>query len=130
MELIKIIGVGLIVTVSSLLLKSTKPELSFAVTVTGIIVVLLMLVDSFKDTAATLYEVSLLANTDNTLIKLLLKIVGIGYIAEFGAGILKEFGSETMADKIILAGKLTVITLSLPLIKSVLTLLGEFLKLV
>ena len=42
-EIIKIIGVAFVVAVTALLLKTTKPELSFAVTVTGVIIILLFL---------------------------------------------------------------------------------------
>ena len=39
MEIFKIIGVAFVTAISAILLKSTKPELSVAVTVTGVIVI-------------------------------------------------------------------------------------------
>ena len=61
--------------------------------------------------------------------KLLLKIVGVGYITEFGAGILNDFGSNAVADKVTLAGKITIVALSLPVIENLLMLVQGFLKL-
>lgn len=129
MEIIKIIGVGFITAISSVLLKTTKPELSFAVTVTGVIIILLFIVDSMQKTFALFVLLGEKTGLKNELIKILLKIVGIGYLTEFGAGILTDFGSSAVADKIILAGKITIVLLSLPIIQSVLTLIGGFLNL-
>ena len=47
-EIFKILGVAIITTVAAILLKGTKPELSFAVTVTGVIIILLFIVESLQ----------------------------------------------------------------------------------
>ena len=130
MDIFKIIGVAFITTITSVLLKSTKPELSFAVTVTGIIVILLFLVDALKNTLNIFVVISQMTGVENGLLKILLKIVGVGYITEFGAGILNDFGSNAVADKVTLAGKIAIVMLSLPVIESLLTLIHGFLKLV
>ena len=130
MDVFKIIGVAFITAITSLLLKSTKPELSFAVTVTGVIVILLFLVDALKNTLNVFVAISQMTGIENGLLKILLKIVGVGYITEFAAGILKDFGSNAVADKVTLAGKIAIVMLSLPVIESLLTLVQGFLKLV
>ena len=130
MDILKIIGVAFITAITSVLLKSTKPELSFAVTVTGVIVILLFLVDALRNTLSVFATISQMTGMENGLLKILLKIVGVGYITEFGAGILNDFGSNAVADKVTLAGKITIVMLSLPVIESLLTLVQGFLKLV
>lgn len=130
MDIFKIIGVAFITTITSVLLKSTKPELSFAVTVTGVIVILLFLVEALRNTLGIFATISQMTGIENGLLKILLKIVGVGYITEFGAGILKDFGSNAVADKVTLAGKIAIVMLSLPVIESLLTLIQGFLKLV
>ena len=129
-EVFKIIGVAFITAISAILLKGTKPELSFAVTVTGIIVILLFIVDALQNTFAIFTSIATLTGVENGLIKILLKIVGVGYLTEFGAGILQDFGSNAVADKVILGGKLTIVLLSLPIIQSLLELIRSFLELV
>ena len=129
-EIIKVIGVAFVTALTALLLRSTKPELSFAVTVTGVIVILLFIVNYMKTTLVFLTEISGMTGLDNGLIKILLKIVGIGYLTEFSAGILNDFGSNAVADKVILAGKLTMLFLAIPVIKTLLQLMKGFLGLV
>ena len=126
----KIIGVAFITTIAAVLLKSTKPELSFAVTVTGVIVILLFIVDALENTLTVFTAIAEITGVENGLLKILLKIVGVGYITEFGAGILNDFGSNAVADKVALGGKITIVLLSLPIIESLLKLVQGFLQLV
>ena len=130
MDIMKIIGVAFITTIAAVLLKSTKPELSFAVTVTGVIVILLFIVDALENTLTVFTAIAEITGVENGLLKILLKIVGVGYITEFGAGILNDFGSNAVADKVALGGKITIVLLSLPIIQSLLKLVQGFLQLV
>lgn len=130
MDIMKIIGVAFVTTVASVLLKNTKPELSFAVTVTGFIVILLFLVDSMQSTLTVFSSIAEMTGVENGLLKILLKIVGVGYLTEFGAGILNDFGSNAVADKVVLGGKITIVMLSLPVLESLLQLVRGFLQLV
>ncbi len=130
MDIMKIIGVAFVTAISAILLKSTKPELSFAVTVTGIIVILLFIVDSLQGVLGVFSSIAQATGVENGLIKILLKIVGVGYLTEFGAGILNDFGSQAVADKIVLGGKITIVILSLPIFQGLLQLVNEFIRLV
>ena len=130
MEIMKIIGVALVTVFTSVLIKSTKPELSFAVTITGIIIISLYIVDALENTLTSFSTLSQISGAPNGLLKLLIKIVGVGYITEFGAGIITDFGSPSVADKVVLAGKLTIVILSIPILESLLSLIGGFLQLV
>ena len=130
MEIFKIIGVAFVTAITAILLKSTKPELSFAVTVTGVIIILVFVADMLQNTVNIIAAIANLTGIENGLVKILLKIVGIGYLTEFSAGILNDFGRNAVADKVILGGKLTILILSLPIIEGVLKLVSGFLELI
>lgn len=130
MEIFKIIGVAFVTAITAILLKSTKPELSFAVTVTGVIIILVFVADMLQNTVNIIAAIANLTGIENGLVKILLKIVGVGYLTEFSAGILNDFGSNAVADKVILGGKLTILILSLPIIQGVLKLVSGFLELI
>lgn len=129
-EIFKIIGIAFITAVTAIILKNTKPELAFAVTITGIIIILVFVADMLQNTVNIISTIAKLTGIENGLIKILLKIVGIGYLTEFSAGILNDFGSGAVADKVVLGGKLTILILSLPIIESVLKLINGFLELI
>ena len=55
----------------------------------------------------------------------LLKIIGVGYLIEFAASICNDSGNSSIADKIILSGKLIIFALSLPIITNLFNLVME-----
>lgn len=130
MALMKIIGVAFVAAFASILLKNAKPELSFAVNVTGVIVILLFIVDSLQGALSTVSAIAGITGIENGLLKILLKIVGVGYITEFGCGILNDFGSNALADKVSLGGKVAIVLLSIPVLESLLQLVKGFVQLI
>ena len=50
-------------------------------------------------------------------------MLGIGYLVEFSAGMIRDFGQNSVADKLIFAGKITLLLLSAPILESVLDLI-------
>ncbi len=129
MDLIKIIGAAFLTAICSAILKSTKPELSFVVIITGVIIILLFILDMVKGSFTVLSEIAAMTGLENGVIKILLKIVGVGYLTEFSAGVLNDFNAGSVADKVSLAGKITVMIMALPIISGLLTLLKQFLVL-
>lgn len=128
-DIIKIIGAAFLTAITTIVLKTTKPELSFAVLIAGTVIILLFLVDLLQGAVTAFSSIVAMTGMENGLIRILLKIVGIGYLTEFSAGILNDFGAASVADKVVLAGKLVILVASLPIIESLLTLFRQFLSL-
>ena len=82
MEIFRIIGVAFVTAVAAIVLKSSKPELSFAVTVTGVVIILIFVADMLQNTVNIISSIAGMTGIENGLIKILLKIVGIGYQKE------------------------------------------------
>ncbi|MFQ7035968.1 stage III sporulation protein AD [Candidatus Borkfalkia ceftriaxoniphila] len=130
MELAKIIGVGLVTAIAALILKSSKPELAFAVTIAGGVIILIFALDMLGASLRIFTDIAEKTGIDQSLVKIILKIVAIGYLVEFSAGIVEDFGSKSIADKLVLAGKIIIFTVSIPIIQSLITLIGNILELI
>ena len=130
MDIVKIIGIAFVTVICSTLIKSVKPELAFAVTSAGTILILLLIVGKMTEITTIFSKISMLTGTNNHLLKIILKIVGIGYLTELSAGILTDLGSQSTADKVVLGGKLTIVIMSFPVIESLLSIIQEFLKII
>ena len=128
MDILKIIGVAFIVAICSIIVKTTKPELSFAINTIGAVVILLQIFNNLPQISSFFNQIALLSGIENGMIKLLLKIVAIGYITEFSFDLLVDFGNVSIADKVVLAGKITIIVLALPIFESLLKLVQSFLN--
>ncbi len=129
MDIIKILGVAFLTSIAGLLIKPSKPEISFAISIVGSALILFLLIDYFKGTFEIIGMIASNTGISNELLKILLKIVGVGYICEFGAGVLKDFGSGSLAEKVTLAGKIMIILLALPIIENLLKLIQGFVAL-
>lgn len=130
MEIFQLVGIAFITAVAALLLKGTKPELAFAVTVAGGIILLLFTFEVLRDNLSIFGEIAEATGIDSSLIKILLKMVGIGYLVEFSAGILNDFGQNSTADKLVFCGKIVVLVLAVPILRSVLSLILQLLRLI
>ena len=130
MELVRIIGVGLVTAIAALLLKGTKPELAFAVTIAGAVIVLIFSLDLLAATFGIFAEIGEKTGIDSALIRIIIKIVAIGYLVEFAAWVVEDFGSKSIADKLIFAGKVVIFSVSVPVIRTMVSLIGSFLELV
>lgn len=62
-----------------------------------------------------------------TYFKLLIKIIGITYLAEFSADLCKDAGANTLASQIELFGKLSILVLCMPIMTSLLETIDYFL---
>ena len=66
---------------------------------------------------------------DKVYIEIILKIIGISYVAEFASDVCKDCGYSSMANQIQVVGKLTVLCISMPAILTLLEtingILGE-----
>ena len=130
MELAKIIGVALVTALAALFLRGSRPELSFAVTIAGAVIILLFIVDMLQASFQVFTDIAERTGIDNSLIKIIIKIVAIGYLVEFSAGVIEDFGSKSIADKLVLAGKVIIFAVTVPILQSLLELIGGFLELI
>ena len=126
----KIIGVGLVTAIAALILKSSKPEHAVAVTIAGGVIILIFALDMLGASLRIFTDIAEKTGIDQSLVKIILKIVAIGYLVEFSAGIVEDFGSKSIADKLVLAGKIIIFTVSIPIIQSLITLIGNILELI
>lgn len=130
MQIFQLVGIAIITAVAALLLKGTKPELSFAVTVAGSIILLLFAFEIFKGSFTIFQKITDATGIESSIVKILLKMVGIGYLVEFSAGILNDFGQNGLGDKLVFCGKIIVLVLAVPILESVLDLIVRLLELV
>lgn len=130
MDIFKIIGAAFVTALTAILLRSAKPELSFAVTVVGAVVILIFTFDMLKDSLDIFVKLQELSGISDTLIRQVLKIIAIGYLTEFAAGIINDFGSASVADKVVFAGKICILALSTPIINALMQTVLGFMELV
>ena len=124
MELWKFLGVALVSAVLIVYLKNTKSDLAMAASVAAGVILLLLALSAVRDIVSSLNSLAVLANIDSTMCIIIIKITGISYLIEFAATTIEDFGSKSIADKVLFGGKILILSMSRPIIKSLVTLIG------
>jgi stage III sporulation protein AD len=116
MDILQIVALGFMVTILSLVLKEQKPLFAFLLTIFAGLAIFLMLLDHIRFVVRTLENLADQTGVNTAYLKIILKIIGIAYIAELGAQTVRDAGQEAMAAKIELAGKMLIIVMAVPII--------------
>ena len=114
MEIIKIIGIAFIALIIIIMLKQYRPEYAIFISIlTGIINLIETIQDKFS------------INTQ--FIALLIKITGIAFLSEFAVSVCKDSGEAAIASKIEIGSKIIIISMSIPIISSLLEIILKIL---
>lgn len=85
----------------------------------------LFLIDQIQEIIGMLERIAINANVNLMYVETILKIIGIAYIAEFGAQITRDAGQGSIASKIELAGKILIMAMAIPILTVIIeTILG------
>ncbi len=129
MEIAKICAIGLITAFCVLILREQRSEIALLAGIAGGCLILLSLVDYFTQIFATLSNIAQKTGIPSSVYKTVLKIISVGYITDFSAGIVEDTGQKALSEKIILGGKVIILVLSLPILTLLFdTIAGVFQK--
>ena len=120
MEISKIIALGLIGTIFSVLLKKENPQIAMMVAVVTGVLIFLMLCVPLGNLLALLRETAEQAGVGEGYFSVVLKVIGIAYLTQFGAQLCADAGEGTIASKIELAGKVLMMTVAAPVLTGLL----------
>ncbi|AFQ43039.1 MULTISPECIES: stage III sporulation protein AD [Desulfosporosinus] len=119
MEIWQIVGLALIVTIFSVVLKQIKPEIALQLSILAGASIFIIVLSKIRVIVDLLQNLADQANINSYYLLIILKIVGVAYLAEFGAQICRDAGEGALATKIELAAKVGVIILAIPIIVAI-----------
>lgn len=126
--MLSVVSAALICAAIVAYLKNINSELSnFAIIMSGIIVVSAVLeyVNEAFDFFNYVVEIT---GIESDIYKIVFKITAIGYLFEFAASTVEDFGMKSIATKLIFAGKIIILVTALPIVYAVLNLFVGILK--
>lgn len=124
-ELVKVLFLGIIISILVVFLKQVKPEFSLLVLIVGSIVLLIYILNYLTNIFVFFQEIIDKTGISNSLFVSLLKIVGLGYLVEFSASVCRDSGNTSIADKVLLAGKIMIFVVSMPIIRNLFEMILE-----
>lgn len=112
----------------ALLFKNDKSEYGVYITIAGGMLIFslgISKVETIMDTIATLKGY---LSINSTYMGVLVKMLGITYIAEFASNLCKDAGYASISSQIEMVGKLTILSMSMPIITALLETIHSFLN--
>ena len=130
MYIFRLCCIAVITAVSAFILKSNKSDLVPLCFTAGVIIMFLYSFDYLTESVEFIKSFTQGAGIDNEIIRIIFKIIGIGFLVELTAGSIKELGFESVADKLILCGKIIIFVVSVPIINSTYRIILSLINLV
>ena len=124
MEAIALMGVLAALGISWM--KGVKPEFGTVMSIAGTIAVFAIGLSRVGYLMDTIEELKGWLPIKETYLKLMLKMMGISFLAEFAANICKDSGCSAIAGQIELFGKISVLVTGMPVVLALFETLNEW----
>jgi len=120
MEIIKIAGIGLISLIVIVVIKQYRPEFAVYVSIIAGLLIMGFVISKLSGIVEILKSLANKASLSNNFLGILIKITGIAILTEFTTSICKDAGEGAIATKVDLGGKVIIMSMSIPIISSLL----------
>jgi len=126
-SLYKIISIAIITCVACLIIKPIRSDFAIFISIVGGIIVLFYSVSYLSQIFDVFNNIFNISGINTSLYSIILKIIGIGYLTEFTAGICNDTGNQSLGDKVLLGGKIVILVMAIPIVTSILQIVVELL---
>ncbi len=123
MEIVKIIGVGIVGAMAALIVKEYKPSLAIPVSIITAVLLFLMVLSQIEYVFSVINQIAAKLNINTEYILTIIRIIGVAYLSQFGSEVCRDAGQNAVAAKVELAGKVLIVVMSLPVLITLMNLL-------
>lgn len=127
MNIIQIGVIGVIGALLAIQFKNGRSEYSIYISVGISLLIFFYILSQLEVFARFIEQIGREMELHSAYIGTLLKMLGITYVAEFSAAICKDAGYQSIAGQIEIFAKLFILGLSVPVLLTLLEVIGEFL---
>lgn len=107
--------------------KGQKGEYGIYIALAASVLIFGIAITKLEVILAVMKEIQGYIEVNESYLSLLIKIVGITYVAEFASSLCKDAGYAAVAGQIEVVGKLTILTISMPVLLALLRTMNHFL---
>ena len=128
MELLQIIGIGLVTAIITIIVKQYRPEIAITLPILATCVILSILIPYINSAIYMFEDIAGQAGIESHYIKIVIKIIGVTYICQFSAELCKDAGESALAGRIEFAGKIIVLVISMPIVYQILEVVTKIIN--
>lgn len=128
--IVRICCVAIITAVCAMILKANKPEFVPMCLTAGGIILFVFGFDYLSVSIEFIRQFTEQTGIDSSVVRLVLKVVGVGYLIEITSGAVKDLGFESLADKLIMCGKFIIFVMSIPILQAMFNVITALINIV
>lgn len=127
MDIMKIAILGLAGVLLAIPLKKEKSEYSTLISMVVCICIFVYILTKVETIVEFAGRIESMISVDSRYITLIIKMIGITYVAEFAMNICKDAGYAAIGNQIEIFAKLSILVVSVPVLTAFLDTIGSFL---
>lgn len=127
MDILKISILGIVAVLFAMMLKNYRPEYSYYISLAVCICIFLFVTTKLESILSYAERMQSYIRIEGSYIGMILKMIGVTYVAEFAANVCKDAGYQTIAGQIELFAKLSILVLSMPVMIAFMETIGSLL---
>jgi len=128
MDIFKIVGIGIAAAVLAVFLRNWRGEIALQISLVAVIVIFFALLPNVKTMFGVFQDISVKIGVDAKYLKVILKVIGVAYVTQFGAELCRDAGEGAIASKIEFGGKVMIVAMSVPIMYSFLEVVEKIIN--
>ncbi len=126
MSVLQISLIGIVGVLLAIQLKNGRSEYGFLMSMAAGIFLFFCIVEKLELFLRAVEEMRSFLTIDTEYLAIMMKMIGITYIAQFSSGICKDAGYQTIAAQIEIFSKLSILAVGMPVLLALLETIQEF----
>lgn len=115
-DIVKVAGIGFMGGILALMVKKDKPEFAIIVSLACAIMISFDVIAGVRGVIDEINNIISRCGMDIKYISVSVKAIGIAYVSQFAAEILRDGGEGAIASKVEMAGKVSILIITVPLL--------------
>lgn len=124
----RICCVAIITAVCALILKTNKPEFVPMCLTAGGVLLIIFGFDYLAVSVEFIRQFTEQTGIESSVVRLIFKVVGVGYLIEITAGAVKDLGFDSLSDKLVMCGKLIIFVMSIPILQALFSVITSLIQ--
>lgn len=120
MGIIQIAMIGIGAVALALMVKQQKSEYALYLSLSAVVLILVFSMNRLQVVMETIRKIEQYTGIDVAMLKILVKLMGITYVAEFASGICKDAGFSAIGSQIEMFAKFSIMAVSVPVLLTLL----------
>ena len=127
MSVINVAMIGVCGVLLSVFLKQQKNDYALYISLGAAVCILILAVNRLGTIMESIEKIQSYIRIDGSYVKVLIKMIGITYVAEFASGLCRDAGYASVGAQIELFGKFSIMAVSMPILLALIETIEGFL---